>query len=256
MSYLNYKEFGEGEPVIILHGLLGMLDNWKTFAKKLAENYWVIIVDQRNHGKSFKSEKFNYKLLSEDLMLFMDDLHIPKAHLMGHSMGGKTVMQFLVDYPDYADKSIIVDISPTGSIGSHEKIFESLLTAKIADSKDRKEIQEHISSYGMAESTVLFLMKNLSRDKEKGGFKWKADINALQENYKNILAGIGSSDTIDKEILFVGGELSNYISKDDLPVIESIFPEYAYQIIEGAGHWVHADKLHELLQVTNSFLEE
>lgn len=113
---LNYKEFGEGEPVIILHGLLGMLDNWKTFARKLSENYWVILVDQRNHGKSFHSDEFSYDLLAEDLKALMDSLFIPKAHLIGHSMGGKTVMRFAELYPDQVDKAVVVDISPLSLI--------------------------------------------------------------------------------------------------------------------------------------------
>ena len=127
MSLLNYKEMGEGQPLIILHGLLGMLDNWKTVGRKLSDEYKVILVDQRNHGKSFPSEEFNYKLLAEDLRDLIDEMQLEKVHLLGHSMGGKTVMQFNQMFPDLVEKTIVVDISPSGSIGGHHLIFESLL---------------------------------------------------------------------------------------------------------------------------------
>ena len=151
---LNYKEFGEGEPVIILHGLLGMLDNWKTFARKLSENYWVILVDQRNHGKSFHSDEFSYDLLAEDLKTLMDSLFIPRAHLIGHSMGGKTVMRFAELYPDQVDKAIVVDISPSGSVGSHSLIFESLLDVAIDKVSERSVVEEELVSKGIERDVV------------------------------------------------------------------------------------------------------
>jgi len=116
MSYLNYKELGEGPPIIIAHGLLGMLDNWRTFSKKLAEQgFRVISIDQRNHGKSFHSAEFDYDILADDLLQFLDEHGLQRVHTLGHSMGGKMVMKFLEKYPDKVDKTIVVDISPSGS---------------------------------------------------------------------------------------------------------------------------------------------
>lgn len=254
MSYLNYKELGEGEPVLILHGLLGMLDNWKTFARKLSENYWVILVDQRNHGKSFHSEAFDYNLLAEDLKTLMEELYIPKAHLLGHSMGGKTVMKFMDLYPGMVDKAVVVDIAPSGNIGGHQLIFESLLGVEIEKVEDRKAVQLELESRGIDLNVVLFLMKNLRRDKESGGFRWKANISVLWENYKNILAGTLPTAPSEKEVLFVAGGNSGYITEEDLKLIAEHFPEYKHEVIAGAGHWVHAQKPDELLEVVTDFV--
>ena len=256
MANLNYKEFGLGEPVIILHGLLGMLDNWKTFARQLAEEYWVIIVDQRNHGKSFHSEVFNYEVLAEDLKTFMDELHLPKAHLIGHSMGGKTVMKFAQMYTDMVDKAVVVDISPSGSIGSHSHIFESLLGVEIAEVTARKEVEEELVGKGIELGVAYFLMKNLRRDVESGGFAWKANIQVLWDNYQNILEGTDTETDISLPMLFLGGSRSNYITEEDLTQIKELFPDYQYAVIEDAGHWVHADQPDLLLEKVTSFFME
>ena len=109
---LNYKEYGKGIPLVILHGLLGMLDNWHSFSKKLAEDYWIIAVDQRNHGKSFWSDDFSYPLMSVDLYEMIHELELTDPIVMGHSMGGKTAMQFAHDYPNHIEKLVVVDIIP------------------------------------------------------------------------------------------------------------------------------------------------
>ena len=117
MLELNYKEFGQGEPLIILHGLFGTLDNWQTIAKKLAEHYTVFIVDQRNHGRSPHHADFNYQLMAEDLRDFMEARWAYQATVIGHSMGGKTAMQFALTYPDMVEKLVVVDIGPQQYVG-------------------------------------------------------------------------------------------------------------------------------------------
>lgn len=120
---LNYKEFGQGDPLIILHGLFGTLDNWQTIAKKLAKHYSVYLIDQRNHGRSPHHDEFDYVVMAEDLHEFMESQWIYKAHILGHSMGGKTAMQFAMEYPDMIDQLIIIDIAPKKYQGGHQLIF-------------------------------------------------------------------------------------------------------------------------------------
>lgn len=256
MSYLNYKEIGEGPPVIILHGLLGMLDNWRSFSKALAEDYRVISPDQRNHGRSFHSAEFNYSLLAEDLRIFMDELEIESAHFIGHSMGGKAMMEFLRLFPDRVNKSVIVDISPKGITGDHYSIFDALLSADIAGASKRSEIQEQLVEHGFGLGTVLFLMKNLSRNKEGDGFSWKANIQSLNDNYEHIKAEIPIQEPIDKDILFISGGKSNYIKEQDLKSIAELFPKFSHSVIDEAGHWVHADQPEVLLELTRVFLSK
>ncbi len=250
---LNFKEFGQGEPIIILHGLFGTLDNWQTVAKRLAEKYWVFIVDQRNHGKSPHHPDFNYEILAEDLYHFMDEKWIHQAHIIGHSMGGKTAMQFAMNYPDMVDKLIVVDIGPKGYKGGHQTIFEAMLSLNIDSLISRKEAEEHLNSYIKEKDVVQFLLKNINRKKE-GGFKWKMNLDSLYKNYESILAPIGKK-IVDVETLFINGALSNYIQEEDKPFINTIFKNSKFTTIEKAGHWVHAEQPMEMIKVIHSFLD-
>ncbi len=252
---LNYKQYGEGEPVIILHGLLGMLDNWHSFAKSLSQNYWVISVDQRNHGKSFHSEDFNYKLLSKDLLALLKHLDINKCHQIGHSMGGKTVMQFVKDHPQMVAKAVVVDIAPRTYTGNHNEIFNALLNIDLRQPSSRKEVQEELMNELGEMSIVLFLMKNLNRHTD-GSYSWKANIPALYNNYQNIINGIEITKPVKNEVLFVKGGNSKYISNKDSDDISKMFLHSNLITIENAGHWVHAEKADELLTVINEFLAD
>jgi len=252
---LNFKEYGSGEPVIILHGLLGMLDNWHSFAKKLSSDYWVISVDQRNHGKSFHSDAFNYDLLTHDLKEFMDQNHIPKAHFIGHSMGGKTVLNFINTYPEMSDKNVIVDISPKEYTGGHEEVFEALSNLPLSTINSRIEAAELLLQTLHYEGLVNFLLKNLLRNKD-GSFSWKANIQSLTDNYDKIIGEISFNETVDAPTLFIQGEQSDYIDNEDQRLLEDNFTNFRIKKINNAGHWVHVDQPDELLEDVKNFLLE
>jgi len=249
---LNYKALGEGEPVIILHGFLGMLDNWKTFGRKLSESYKVYLVDQRDHGKSPHTEDFDYDTLAEDLNHFMNEHNIPASNLIGHSMGGKTVMRFTQLYPEKTLKSIVVDIAPKAYNNHHTDILDALHSIDPAEVKDRGEADEalgkHISDWGVRQ----FLMKNLSRNKE-GGFRWKMNLDLLTEKYDSIIQPV-DQETSEVSTLFVNGAKSNYIVTSDQEEILKVFPNAQFHTIEDSGHWVHAEKGDELLEQVLSFI--
>jgi len=142
---LNHKVLGEGFPVIILHGLFGMLDNWQSVAKKIAaEGFMVYLIDQRDHGKSPFTDRFDYPTLAQDLATFMEQNWIYKAHLIGHSMGGKTVMQFAFDHGDMVEKMVVVDICNKTYAGGHEEILEAIRKVDAAHRQDRQEIYDFL----------------------------------------------------------------------------------------------------------------
>ena len=250
---LNYKEFGEGTPVIILHGFLGMLDNWKTFGRKLSENYKVYLVDQRDHGKSPHTEDFNYTLLANDLAAFMDQHQIEKAHILGHSMGGKTVMKFTQLHEEKVLSTVVVDIAPKAYNNHHTDILDALhsITPKdIADRQDADDaLSKHISDWGVRQ----FLMKNLTRNPE-GGFRWKMNLQLLTEKYDSIIQPVDHEKS-DVRCIFINGAKSNYIVEEDKPEILKVFSNASFHTIQDAGHWVHAEQGVELLAVVNKFLE-
>lgn len=252
---LNYKEFGQGEPIIILHGLFGMLDNWQTIGRQLGENNLVYIIDQRNHGKSPHTDEFSYPILAEDLRDFMESQWIYRATLIGHSMGGKTVMQFAMEYPDMINKLIILDMAPKTYTGGHELIMDTLRDINLSAINDRKEAEQfmlaRIPEFGVRQ----FLLKNLTRNENTGNFEWKMNLPVLQRAYENILANI-SDGVYEGETLFVRGDRSDYVCNEDLPSIKSRFPNMELQTIQEAGHWVHAEQPRKVLEAIQDFLSK
>lgn len=251
---LNYKSFGEGEAIIILHGLFGMLDNWQSFGKALSEEYRVLLVDQRNHGKSYHTNEFSYPLLAQDLNIFMEDLNLPHAHIMGHSMGGKTAMTFASKYPDLVKSLIVVDIAPKQYQGGHEAIFKAILNIDINNVASRKEVNEQLLLSIPDIGVRLFLMKNLTRNPE-GGYKWKANFKALYNQYPSIM-GNDEYDGFMKSSLFIKGGNSDYILQEDERIIKTLFPKAELIEVQGVGHWVHAEKPAELKTIVQQFLNE
>lgn len=250
---MNYKSFGQGDPIVILHGLFGTLDNWQTIAKTLADDYTVYIIDQRNHGRSPHLPEMNYSLMAEDLKAFMENNWMFKAHVMGHSMGGKTAMQFALNYPDMVDKLIIVDIGPWVYPSGHQDIFEALFALDLDKLDSRKEADDFLASRIDDFGVRQFLLKNLIRDKEEG-YRWKMNLQVLYDKYSEILAAVEANAVFQGETLFVRGSKSDYIRDTDIPNIKSKFPASNVETIAGAGHWVHAEAPEDFLKVLKAFL--
>ncbi len=241
---LNFKEFGQGEPVVILHGLFGMLDNWQSIAKKLAEHFTVYILDLRNHGKSPHSEEFNYDVLAADVQHFMESHWMyDGAHLIGHSMGGKTAMHFALRNPDLATTLTVVDIAPRAYNGGHEAYFEAMLALNLESTKNRKEAEAFLAERIHNKAELQFILKNLSRDDEtEEFFEWKLNLRSLHRNYPLIMGGVGAAgETFDKRTLFIRGGNSKYLQDDDMDLIKIKFPRAEFFTVPDAGHWVHAE---------------
>ena len=251
---LNYKIIGNGEPIIILHGLFGMLDNWMSFANKLANDYAVILVDQRNHGKSGHSDEVGYYYFAQDLFDLLERLKISQAHIMGHSMGGKTAMIFSLTYPNKTKSLISIDMGAHGYYKSnHNAIFDAVLSIDLSQYSRRSQIDRQLEISISDLSTRQFILKNLQR--ENNGYSWKANFKALHKGYDELRVEINATTPYFGKTLFVKGELSDYIVKSDFEFIQKIFPNVEFQTIENAGHWIHAQKPNELLSVVRKFLE-
>lgn len=250
---LNYKTFGQGEPLIILHGLFGALDNWQTIARALAEQYSVYIIDQRNHGRSPHTDEISYPLMADDLAAFMECQWIYKAHIIGHSMGGKTAMQFALSNSDMVDKLIVVDIAPKAYKGNHELIFDALFSVDLKKLKSRKEADEFLEEKLEDFAVRQFLLKNLSRTKE-GNYQWKMNLTALHQHYDKLLANVESEEIVDNPTLFIRGANSDYIQEEDRVLMGQYFTKVDLKTVEGAGHWVHAEQPQALLDLVTGFL--
>lgn len=237
---LNYKSFGQGDPIVILHGLFGTLDNWQTIAKQLAEQYTVYIVDQRNHGRSPHREEMNYPVMAEDLKTFMESHWMYKAHIVGHSMGGKTAMQFALEYPDMVDSLVVIDIAPKIYLDGHTPIFEALLSLDLNTLESRNQADDLLRQRIKDYSVRQFLLKNLIRSKTDG-FKWKMNLPVIHNQYPDILQAVSGDHPFEGPTLFVKGSQSDYILPEDEPEIFALFPNAKIETVRNASHWVHAE---------------
>jgi esterase len=250
---LFYRAIGQGHPLIILHGLMGSSDNWLTQSKMLSEQYHVYMVDQRNHGRSFHSDEFDYKVLTEDLKHFVEKHVMGKPIILGHSMGGKTAMNFAVRYPELLSKLIVVDIAPKAYPVHHDSIIDGLKAIPI-DTLQSREEADRILAQHVAEADVRqFLLKNLSR-KPEGGFTWKINLPVIDKSLEKISEGMQYEGSYIGSSLFVRGSKSKYVLDDDRTNIKTLFPNSTLVTMD-TGLWVQAEKPVEFVEIVKNFLK-
>jgi len=249
---LNYKQVGEGKPLLILHGLFGSSDNWISIARKLGGARKVFLIDQRNHGDSPHSKEFNYEAMASDLKEFIEGHSIDKFDLIGHSLGGKTAMLFATEYPKLIDKLIIVDIAPKQYPVHHDTIIEGLKSIDLSVLTSRNEADTALAAYVPLMGVRQFLLKNLKRTSE--GFGWKINLGIIEKEIAEVGKPLPPNAVFNKPTLFIRGGMSNYILEDDMELIHIHFPDSNLVAVKGASHWVHAEKPEAFLDEVNKFL--
>lgn len=253
---LHSNIIGEGEPLIILHGFLGMGDNWKTLAKQFAGGgFQVHLIDQRNHGRSFHSDTFGYELMVEDLKSYCVENGLEEFYLLGHSMGGKVAMLYATTYPDMVEKLIIADIGVKQYPQHHQIILEGL-TALSNDAQamtSRSGADDFLSKYITDDGTRMFLLKNLYW-KEKGVLGFRMNLKALIENIEQIGKALPEGSSYEGEVLFLRGDKSNYILNDDEKGLYNAFAKAKLSTISNAGHWLHAENPKDFYKEVINFL--
>ncbi|MDP4679515.1 MAG: alpha/beta fold hydrolase [Cyclobacteriaceae bacterium] len=250
---LNYKILGEGQPLIILHGLFGSLDNWMTLGKRFAQGFKVVLVDQRNHGKSFHDYSFSYSVMADDLKNLIEHLKLEQPILIGHSMGGKTVMQYLAFNPTEVKKLIVADIGPKSYPVHHESIINGLKKVSLSNIQLREEVDIQLGKYIPDLGTRTFLMKNLSRTSD-GRFEWKMNLDVISDNIEEVGKSLDYYLPLETPCLFIRGSDSSYILDEDLDGIMDIFPEARLETINGSGHWLHADNPQKFFELVTDFI--
>lgn len=250
---LFFREEGEGEILLILHGLFGSSDNWMTLAKKYAQDFRVIVPDLRNHGLSPHSEVFSYDAMTDDLMELMQSLSPDSINILGHSMGGKAAMRFTSRFQDRVKKLIVADISPKEYPVHHQRIIRSLKSLNLTTIRSRgdadKLLAHQIENFGERQ----FLLKNLKRD--ENGFRWKMALNYIADKIEAVGEKLQSIEAIKIPTLFIRGGGSWYINDNELDLIDNHFSNYQLKTIEGAGHWLHAEKPQEFYDLSIEFLK-
>jgi pimeloyl-ACP methyl ester carboxylesterase len=235
---LNYRTFGEGTPLVILHGLFGSSDNWQTLGKKFAEYFHVFLVDLRNHGRSPHSDEFDFDSMSEDLLELVYENQFTHLHLLGHSMGGKVGMRFAQRWPEFIDKLIVGDIGVKSYEAQNQKILAGLMDLYKNPPSNRKEASDRISGYVDSEAVKQLLLKNLYWN--DGDLLWRMNVPVINQDMHHIRESL-PKEISDVEALFIRGGDSDYIVDADVKGIKNLFPRSSIETIPNAGHWLHAD---------------
>lgn len=252
---LYFRKIGEGKPLIMLHGVFGSSDNLFTVSKAIAEQgFCVYTLDARNHGQSPRDEEFNYEVMADDLNEFITENKIEDPIILGHSMGGKTVMQYAMNYDNF-EKLIVVDIAPKQYPTHHNHIIEGLNAINLTQIKSRNEATDVFKNYVSDVGEQQFLLKNLYRTNE-GGFDWRINIPVISKEIQRVGEELVNIRTVEKPILFLRGGDSSYILDEDIASIKSIFPNAEIKTINGANHWVHATKPAEFVTSVVDFITQ
>jgi esterase len=250
---LHFEVVGRGDPLIILHGLLGSADNWPSMSRRLGAHYQVFAVDLRNHGRSPHSDILDYDVMAADLREFMEQQALRRIMLLGHSLGGKVAMQFAIDYSDQVDRLVIVDIGPKPYEPSQRCLLKALQSLDLTRYKSFADVDAALAAKISDKSLRQFLLKNLAGD-ENGRLRWKIHLEAIYQNYDELLRGLSPERSFNKPTLFIRGGRSNYIEDDDARLIRQLFPQAEIVTLPEAGHWVHVDLPEEFFQTVVNFL--
>lgn len=255
---LHSKIYGEDKaatPLLVLHGLFGMLDNWGTFGKEMGDSRPVHLLDLRNHGKSFHSDEMSHETMSTDILNYLDHHGIQKAILLGHSLGGKAVMQFALTHADRVEKLIVADIAPKAYPPHHQGILKALQSLDFEQISSRQEAEETLGSYIKEKSVVYFLLKNLYwKDAHNKKLAWRFNLDVLAEKYAEFVSKAVRHGVFSGPTLFLAGEKSNYILPQDALQIRQQFPDSKIIKISNAGHWLHADNPEDFTREIRNFI--
>ena len=256
MSLLNFQVRGQGEPLVLIHGLFGSLENLGMVAKPMAEHYQVISVDVCNHGNSMHRPEMDYSLLAQDVISVLDHLNIKHAYFLGHSMGGKIAMQIAQSFSEYVNKLIVADIAPVAYPAHHQQIIHGLqqVAVKIASGEvtSRKQADDVLSTYVETLGVRQFLLRNLTTT--DGKLHFKCHLENIAKCYPQIMQALDPNQSFGGDTLFIKGGDSNYITAQHSDIIKTMFPNSRAKIIAGAGHWLHAEKTVAFNKIVKDFL--
>ena len=255
MMVLHSRIEGEGKPLLIIHGFLGMSDNWKSLGSLYAaEGFQVHMLDLRNHGKSFHSDEFNYTVMSNDILEYCQHYNLTNVSIIGHSMGGKVAMLFATTYPDFVKKLIVADIGLKYYAPHHDDVLAGLNAVDFSTKPDRAKVEEILYPFIPDFGTRQFLMKNLYWV-EPGQLAFRFNLLVFNVKIETIGEALPEGNHFDKPTLFIRGGNSKYILDTDLPEIQKHFPNIELATIPNVGHWLHAENPKLFFEETARFLK-
>jgi len=232
--------FGEGPPVIILHGLFGSQRNWGGIIRALAPDHEIHGLDLRNHGESPWAESMTYDDMAEDVALYIETQDLAPVTLLGHSMGGKVGMRLALTRPELLARLVVVDIAPVPYHNEHYSGYvEAMLSLPLDQVTRRADADAALKPVIADDSLRAFLLQNLVS--EEGRFRWRINLADIGRNMPALIGFPDSDSRFAKPTFFLAGERSNYIRPRDRDSIERLFPGARLDEIADSGHWPHAE---------------
>jgi pimeloyl-ACP methyl ester carboxylesterase len=253
---LHFRQLGQGQPLLILHGLFGSSDNWMTIAKQLANNYNVFLIDQRNHGQSPHSDEWNYEVMAKDIIDFCEQHYLQQIFIAGHSMGGKTVMKLAELAPALINKMMIIDIAPRFYPVHHQQILSALKSIDFNIINNRKQAEEFLQNAIEEPATRQFLLKNIYWNSENK-LAWRFNLEVIAKKIEIV----GEATPDDNYSIctipacFIKGANSTYITLEDEKLIAHLYPNADVLTIADAGHWVHAENPAAMMNAMTNFFK-
>lgn len=250
---LFYRVRGEGKSLVLIHGLFGSADNLGGIARLFEAEYKVISVDLRNHGRSPHAPEMGYAAMADDVRRVLDKEGVERAHVFGHSMGGKTAMQLALDTPERIDRLVVGDIAPVRYGPHHSQILKGMRAAADAAPEGRKGAAEILKAFEDEPAVLSFLLTNWRRA-DDGTWGWRLNFDAIERDY-DAIAAANTGGPYTGDVLFLRGELSNYVLAEHRDEILHLFPKAQVRTIGGTGHWLHAEKPDMVARAIVRFLE-
>lgn len=251
---LHHRVVGEGDPLILLHGLFGSLENLGGITQRLSDTWQVHALDLRNHGRSPHVEEMGYPAMADDVLRYLDKQGIDQAAVLGHSMGGKTAMELALAHPDRVSRLIVADISPVAYPPHHDAIIEGLTGLELAKIKSRGDADKKLAEHVEIPAVRQFLLKNLVRT-DDGGYDWRINLDAIENDYPQIAEGPTAQGPYEGPTLFLKGGDSDYIKDGHRDIVARLFPNAVLRILPGTGHWLHAEKADLFAKLCRRFLD-
>jgi len=249
---LHHRILGEGPPLLILHGLFGSSDNWQTHARKYAEHYTVYLIDQRNHGHSPHDPAMNYEVMASDLFELIAESGLRDVRLIGHSMGGKTILRFAQQYSFLIDCMVVADMGMKAYPPHHDEVFKGLFAVDVEHCPSRKEAEERLSAFVFDQGTLQFLLKNLYW-KEPGKLDWRFNLPVIYHERAHLMTAL-PEERVEAATLFLTGGKSRYVLPEDVGNIQQLVPHASFEVMPEAGHWLHAEDPAQFIERTLSYL--
>ncbi|MBX2879837.1 MAG: alpha/beta fold hydrolase [Granulosicoccus sp.] len=252
MSRLNIIQSGRGSDLVMLHGLFGNLDNFRSIAQSLEKHFHVTRIDLPGHGKSPSLNQLSIDSMADAVLAELDHLFIEQYHLLGHSLGGKVSM-CMAGKPESLGlrRMCVVDIAPKFYPPHHVSILNALRGLELSSLVDRKQADDQLTDAIPDASIRAFLLKSLYRQNSE--FHWRFDLERLHRDYPLIQQAPVIAKKIEQPTLFIKGGESNYLQNEDENLIRQLFTRPSLKVIEGAGHWPHAEKPAAFTHICKAF---